>query len=161
MVRHGSKFKLTAARIEQLEGFFARHGGKTILIGRFIGLLRVFAPFVAGASRMPGRRFFPYALLAAGAWSAAFSLLGFAFWQSFDEAVNLAKQGTLALTAVIALIAGALVLFRYLRTSGNRARDRDEAPTTIAGERPGRQSEPLPDPAANQRTPAPSTGLRP
>ena len=37
-------------RLEQVEGYFDRHGGKTILIGRFIGLVRALAPFIAGSS---------------------------------------------------------------------------------------------------------------
>jgi undecaprenyl-diphosphatase len=47
--RHGPKLRLTTARIEQVERFFAQHGGKTIIIGRFIGLVRSLAPFTAGA----------------------------------------------------------------------------------------------------------------
>ncbi len=39
-------------RFAQVEGYFSRHGGKTILIGRFIGLVRALAPFIAGSSGM-------------------------------------------------------------------------------------------------------------
>ena len=42
--------KITHERLEQVEGYFDRHGGKTILIGRFIGLVRALAPFIAGSS---------------------------------------------------------------------------------------------------------------
>jgi membrane protein DedA with SNARE-associated domain len=49
MVRHGGRVKITEERLEQVEGFFERRGGMTILIGRFIGLVRAIAPFVAGA----------------------------------------------------------------------------------------------------------------
>ena len=49
------------------------HGGKTILIGRFIGLVRALAPFVAGSSGMRYRAFVPYSVLGTGLWAAAFS----------------------------------------------------------------------------------------
>ena len=64
---HGHHVKLTPARLEQVERYFARHGGKTIVFGRFIGAVRALAPFVAGASGMPARRFLPATIGAAGA----------------------------------------------------------------------------------------------
>ena len=46
--------------------FFSRHGGKAILIGRFIGLVRAVAPFLAGASAMRLRAFLPWSILGTG-----------------------------------------------------------------------------------------------
>ena len=53
MLRHGPRFKITEERLNQVEGYFERHGGKTILIGRFVGLIRAMAPFVIGSSGLP------------------------------------------------------------------------------------------------------------
>ena len=50
--KHGPKVRITHERLEQVERYFDRHGGKTILIGRFIGLVRALAPFIAGSSGM-------------------------------------------------------------------------------------------------------------
>jgi len=112
---HGAKLKLTHERLEQVDSFFARHGAKTIVVGRFIGFVRAVAPFVAGASRMPSRRFIPAAVLAGGVWSATFSLLGYAFWQSFEKAITFAKQGTAVLLALIAVGIVAYLLCRRRR----------------------------------------------
>lgn len=120
LVRHGPRVKITEARLEQTERFFARHGGPTILIGRFVGLFRALGPFVAGASKMPFRTFLPYDIIGAGIWAATFSLLGFFFWRSFDRVVTFAKQGVLALGAVIVVAAGAFAAYRYLRVHENR-----------------------------------------
>jgi membrane protein DedA with SNARE-associated domain len=65
-------------------------GGKTIIVGRFIGVVRSVAPFVAGSSRMPPRRFIPATFIASGLWAASFSLLGYVSWQAFDRAAELA-----------------------------------------------------------------------
>jgi undecaprenyl-diphosphatase len=108
-----------------VERFLGRHGGKTIVVGRFIGLIRAVAPFVAGSSRMPARRFIPATFLAAGIWSAAFSLLGYVFWQSFDEAATIAQQGTLALVALIVVILGVIFAYRTLGTREGRDQLRD------------------------------------
>ena len=77
ILKHGPKVRITPERFEQVEGYFDRHGGKTILIGRFIGLVRALAPFIAGSSGMQYRAFVPYSVLGTGLWAAAFSLLGY------------------------------------------------------------------------------------
>jgi membrane protein DedA with SNARE-associated domain/membrane-associated phospholipid phosphatase len=121
LVRHGPRVKITEARLEQVEAFFHRHGGPTILIGRFIGLVRALAPFIAGASRMPFRRFIPYDVIAAGLWSATFVLLGYFFWRSFHEVIAIAKQGAFAFGTVVVVLVGTVVAIRHLRDPANRA----------------------------------------
>jgi membrane protein DedA with SNARE-associated domain/membrane-associated phospholipid phosphatase len=124
LLRHGPRVKITRPRLEQVEEFFERHGGKTILFGRFIGLVRALAPFIAGASRLRFRRFIPYDVVSAGLWATTFCLVGYLFWQSFDRVVTIAKQGAFALGAVIAVVVGAIALYRYLRVPANRERAR-------------------------------------
>ena len=51
LLRHGERLKITEERLKQVEEFFERRGGSTILIGRFIGFVRALAPFIAGTSR--------------------------------------------------------------------------------------------------------------
>jgi membrane protein DedA with SNARE-associated domain/membrane-associated phospholipid phosphatase len=153
LLRHGRRVKITPERLKQVEDFFDRYGGATIIVGRQIGLVRVMAPFVAGTSRMPFRRFIPYCVVSAGLWSATFCLLGYVFWQSFDQVVTLAKQGTLALGAVIATVVGGIALYRYLRVPENRRR---------AGAWIDRQAErPVLRPAARMVRPAYRHAVRP
>jgi membrane protein DedA with SNARE-associated domain/membrane-associated phospholipid phosphatase len=121
LVRHGPRVKITQERLEQVEMFFHRHGGPTILIGRFIGLVRALAPFVAGASRMPFPRFISYDIVAAGLWSATFVLLGYFFWRSFHEVIAIAKQGAFAFGTVVVVLTGAVVAIRHFRDPANRA----------------------------------------
>ncbi len=121
LVRHGPRVKITEERLEQVEVFFARHGGPTILIGRFIGLIRALAPFIAGASRMPFRRFIPYDVIAAGLWSATFVLLGYIFWRSFHQVIAIAKQGAFAFGTVVVVLVGTVVAVRHFRDPANRA----------------------------------------
>jgi membrane protein DedA with SNARE-associated domain/membrane-associated phospholipid phosphatase len=99
--RHGPRLKITEARLAHVEDFFHRHGGATILIGRFIGLVRALAPFIAGASRMELRTFLPYDVLGAGLWSALFCLLGYFFWQSLDKVQAYIGRGAAAFAALV------------------------------------------------------------
>ena len=122
MVKHGAKVQITEERLEHVERFFDRHGGKAILIGRFVGLVRAIAPFLAGSSGLPLRRFVPYDVIGAGLWGSSFVLLGYIFWQSFSQLVDYAKKGALALGAVIVLVVAIVWVVRWVRDADNRAR---------------------------------------
>ncbi len=122
LVRHGPKVSITEPRIEQTEAFFDRHGGKAIFLGRFVGLVRAVAPFLAGSSGMPLRRFLPYDILGAGLWGTTFALLGYVFWRSIDQVLELAKTGSLALGAVIVL--GTLIVMAVRRLRDDEQRER-------------------------------------
>ena len=100
----GPRFGVTAARLATVDGFFARHGGKAILIGRFIGLVRAVAPFLAGAARLPLRSFLPYSLVGTALWASAFTLAGYAFHESFSAATGALTHGALALAVVAAVV---------------------------------------------------------
>ena len=103
LVRHGPRLKITEERLSYVEDFFDRRGGVTILIGRFIGLVRAIAPFIAGASRMELRKFIPYDVLGAGLWAALFCLLGYFFWQSLDRVEAYIGRGAAAFTGLVAV----------------------------------------------------------
>ncbi len=120
LVKHGPKVQITEERIHQVEGFFDRHGGKAIFLGRFVGLVRAVNPFLAGSSGMPLKRFLPYDIVGAGAWATMLLVLGYIFWQSFDRVLHYAEQGTLALGTTIVVIAGGVWLYRHFRHEEHR-----------------------------------------
>lgn len=122
LVRHGPKVSITEERLRTVEGFFGRHGGKAVLLGRFVGLVRAILPFLAGSSGMPLRRFLPYDVIGAGAWSASLLVVGYVFWQSFDRVLHYAERGTLALGTTIVVLAALVWLGRQLRDPERRAR---------------------------------------
>jgi membrane protein DedA with SNARE-associated domain/membrane-associated phospholipid phosphatase len=113
--RHGPRVKITHERLEQVEGYFDRHGGKTILIGRFIGLVRALAPFIAGASGLTYRRFIPYSVVGTGLWSTVFCVLGYVFWRSFDQVAHYAGQAILGFGLTVGVIVGIVVAYRRRR----------------------------------------------
>jgi membrane protein DedA with SNARE-associated domain len=122
LIRHGRAYGITAQRLDRLEPFFRGHGAQTILIGRFLGLVRALAPFIVGASGVPARRFLPIDYLAAALWSATFVFLGYVFWESFDMVVSIARSGALGLGALTAAVIIGASAFRWLRNSANRER---------------------------------------
>lgn len=118
--KHGPRVGITRERLTQVESYFDRHGGKTILIGRFIGLVRALAPFVAGSSRMQYRRFIPFSVVGTGLWSTTLCLLGYFFYRSFQKVANVAGRATLAFGIVVAVIVGVVWVYRRLREEENR-----------------------------------------
>jgi membrane protein DedA with SNARE-associated domain len=114
VVARGPRFGVTPARLERVEDFFDRHGPKAILIGRFIGLVRAVAPFLAGASRMRLRAFLPWSLLGTLVWASAFTLVGYAFHRSFASAAHTLTHGALAAAVLVSavLLVRAYVLSR-------------------------------------------------
>ena len=110
--RHGPRVKITHERLEQVEGYFDRHGGKTILVGRFIGLVRALAPFIAGASGLSYRRFIPFSIVGTGLWSTAFCVLGYVFWRSFDKVAHIAGQAVFGFGLTVAVIVAVVVGYR-------------------------------------------------
>lgn len=70
---------LNLAYVERAQTFYVRHGGKTIVLARFVPIVRTFAPFVAGVGRMGYRRFATYNVVGAVVWVVGFIALGYAF----------------------------------------------------------------------------------
>ncbi len=120
VIKHGPRFGISHQRFEKVEDYFSRHGGKTIFIGRFISLVRAFAPFIAGSSGMRYRAFVPYSILGTGLWATAHILVGYFFSRSIETAGKYAAKGAFLLATLIVVVAGVIFLTRHFRVAENR-----------------------------------------
>jgi membrane protein DedA with SNARE-associated domain len=107
LARHGARLRLGPEQLARVDGFFDRHGGKALLLGRFTGFLRATMPFVAGSSDMPLQRLVRIGVVSALAWTVLFTVLGYAFSDSFartgDTASRIALVAVLLATVAFAL----------------------------------------------------------
>ena len=130
LVSHGPRIGVTPPRLARVDGFFDRHGAKAILVGRFVGIVRAVAPFLAGASGMRLRAFLPWSLLGTAAWAATFTLVGYIFHASFSAAADYVAHGAFGLAVVAARrarMAGApFATIPGVTTPAELARDPDE-----------------------------------
>ena len=70
---------LKREHLEKTRAFYEKHGGKTIILARFIPIIRTFAPFVAGVGVMDYRRFISFNVIGAVIWVPLFTLAGYFF----------------------------------------------------------------------------------
>jgi membrane protein DedA with SNARE-associated domain len=104
LLRKGSRFGLRRKRLAQVEAFFQRQGPQAVFFGRFIGFARALVPFVAGASRMPYRKFVLYDALGAVLWTVAFVTLGYALGASWRVAEKWVSRGGFLVGGILVLV---------------------------------------------------------
>jgi membrane-associated protein len=97
--------------LEKTQRFYEKHGGKTILVARFIPIIRTFAPFVAGIGRMRYVRFVLYSLGGSVFWISFFVFGGFYFGN-----VPLVKQNLTAFIFLIIFVSILPGVVEYLRS---------------------------------------------
>ncbi|MFF3254152.1 DedA family protein [Actinacidiphila glaucinigra] len=100
------------SRTGRAQHFLVRHGGAAVFTGRFVGFVRTFLPFVAGASGMPYRRFFLYSSAASLVWGVGNVLLGYFAGAAATELLH--RAGLLAIPVLVVAGAAALVATRLL-----------------------------------------------
>ena len=101
------------AYLEYTHDFFERHGGKTIVIARFVPIVRTYAPFVAGIGRLEYRRFLVFNVSGAILWVVLLAYLGYFFGNLPIIRDNL----TLAIMVIIvlSLMPGVIEYWRHRR----------------------------------------------
>ena len=113
--RHGPRFRVTPERLARLDGWFDRWGTTIVALGRLLPVARPLGPFVAGTSALPYHRFLRWNLLGVTLFSVGFSLLGYVFYESYEDlVVAIGRFGLLALGVAVAVIA-AIALRRRRR----------------------------------------------
>jgi membrane-associated protein len=119
--RVGSRvFELKSRWIKQehllkTQQFYEQHGGKTIILARFLPIVRTFAPFIAGVGKMEYRNFLFYNLTGGAVWVLLFTLLGF----FFGNLPFVQKNFSLVIVGIVALSV-LPPIYEYLRNRNKK-----------------------------------------
>ncbi|HMV80663.1 MAG TPA: DedA family protein [Leptospiraceae bacterium] len=107
----GEKIKfIKQEHLNKTHEFYEKYGGKTIIIGRFIPIIRTFAPFVAGIGAMEYKKFILYNVIGGIVWVLIFTVAGYIF----GGAEIIRKNFTLVIFAII-LISVMPAVIEYIR----------------------------------------------
>lgn len=106
------------------EPFFERHGPKAVFFGRFLLGLRVWASWLAGATRMRWRSFFLWNALGGICWATGIGLLAYFLGHSASNVVEI--FGVFGLVAVVLVVVGVLLAHRYQHRRKSAESDRSE-----------------------------------
>jgi membrane-associated protein len=101
---------LNRKHLERTHAFYERHGGKTIIIARFVPIVRTYVPFVAGVGAMPYLRYLAFCIVGALTWVVSLSLLGYWFGN-----LPLVRENLLAVILVIIALSVSPGFFAWLR----------------------------------------------
>jgi membrane-associated protein len=113
--RSQGSWLLNKKHLLRTQAFYERHGGKTIIIARFMPIVRTFAPFVAGIGQMRYPRFFTFNVVGAGAWVVSFTLLGYVF--GAQDVVRHNFTYVIAAIIVISVLPGVIEFVRARRAA--------------------------------------------
>jgi membrane-associated protein len=125
---------LNKKHLEKTHKFFEKYGGKTIILARFVPIVRTFAPFVAGAGAMNYRKFIAYNVIGAVAWVVSMMGAGIVFGQM--EIVK--KNFELVVIGIVILSVMPMVIEGWKARQEAKAEAKAAAATAVAQSGPPR-----------------------
>lgn len=114
--RRDSRF-LNKKHLDRTHQFYEKHGGKTIILARFIPIIRTFAPFVAGIGKMTYLQFLSYNVIGGITWIAIFVFAGFFFGN-----LPVVRQNFSLIIVAIILISVTPIVIDILKTVWNNSK---------------------------------------
>lgn len=127
---------LNKRHLHRAHAFYERHGGKTIVIARFLPIIRTFAPFVAGVGQMGYARFATFNVVGAVFWILSFTLAG--YWFGNLPVVKRHFQLVILGIIVVSLMPVVIEYIRHRRSAKAEAAKTEAAKTEAAkAEAPG------------------------
>jgi membrane-associated protein len=113
---------LTPARLQAAREFYDRHGGKAIILARFVPLVRTFVPVVAGMVGMPYRRFSLYNVTGAAAWVMSMCLIGYFLGVQFPVVVKHIEK-VIIIVVFVSVLPGIIEFIRARRSRPQLAKE--------------------------------------
>jgi membrane-associated protein len=111
--------------LEKTQRFYDKHGGKTIILARFVPIVRTFAPFIAGVGTMQYGKFLSFNIIGAFLWTAIFVFLGYFFGQ-----IDFVQNNFELVVVVIILISVVPMVFELVRSKARK----ETPPSVVKGE---------------------------
>ncbi len=117
------------SRVEKAKKFFEKHGPKTIILARFVPIVRTFAPIVIGAAELPYKTFISYSLLGSFLWIFSMTLLGYFVGGLIQTAFNIKLEDHIEKVVIVVVglsLLPPLIEFIKHRSAKKKALGEDE-----------------------------------
>ncbi len=110
------------------EGFYERHGSKTIVLARFIPIIRTFAPVVAGVGKMKYRTFIVYNVCGGALWALSVPLIGYYLIKLLPEKYQAAVDKYLLLIIFLIIVVSAIPAFlEFIKSRKKKSQSQEPA----------------------------------
>ena len=127
--RYGKYLHLDEAKLQRADDFFARHGDKTVFLGRFVAVLRAWAAFLAGVNRMPWPKFLVFNAAGGICWAILYGILAYELGSNLPLLHRLLRDlGVGSIILAVAVVAVLVLLHRRARRFEKRAVDTSSSP---------------------------------
>jgi membrane-associated protein len=104
LFKREDSFIFKPSRVEKANKFFEKYGAKTVILARFMPIVRTFAPLVIGASRMPYAKFLTYSILGGILWIFSMVLAGYFLGTLVEEAFGIKLQQHIEKVVIVVVI---------------------------------------------------------
>jgi len=111
------RLPINKEHIDKTKEFFDKHGGKTIILARFVPIVRTFAPFVAGVGKMHYGQFISYNVIGGIAWVLIFTIAGF----FFGNIPSIKENFEIVIFAII-ILSVAPMIFEFIKHKMDRSK---------------------------------------
>lgn len=99
-----SSWVFKPSRVEKAKKFFEKYGVKTVILARFIPIVRTFAPLVVGAAEMPYSRFLPFSIIGGLLWISSMVLAGYFLGGVIERALNIKLEDHIEKVVVVVVL---------------------------------------------------------
>lgn len=139
LLRYGKWFFIKPADIERTEAFFEKYGARTILIARFLPVIRHIISIPAGVARMRLSTFFTLTIIGASLWGGGLMILGYVLGDNWEGVVKTWKKFDLVIAGliVVTVLAAAIRFLRSRKARAQAAAEVNGAHTDAPDERAG------------------------
>lgn len=113
--------------LEMTQAFYAKHGGKTLVLGRFLPIIRTFAPILAGVIKVDFKVFMMYNIIGGALWSIALSLIGYFLGSKFPMISHYVEYIVIGFVAITTLVLLRTYFMEKKAARLKREQERDSA----------------------------------
>lgn len=123
LFKREKSFLFRPSHLKKAHEFYEKYGGKTIIIARFVPIVRTFAPIVAGAAQMSYRQFVVYNVVGGFMWVVSMVLAGYFLGSAVESAMGIRLEEHIEkVVVVVVLLSLTPPLYEYIKSRREKAR---------------------------------------